>query len=257
MSDLMVFAVPTGGQLRTLTDEHGKPWVLAGDACAALDIVNIGNALARLDDDEKSSIRIADGTPGNPNKAIVNEPGLYSLIFQSRKPEAKAFKRWITHEVLPAIIKTGRYDVAMRAPQTYAEALRELAASVEAKEQAQAALEAARPMVDAWQTFLDSGGDHSVDEVAKMLARADIKTGRDRLYSTLHAWGWIYRYELPEGEGVGPWKAKQSQVDCGRLAMLPRQFRNRKTGGMQDAAPQVRVTPKGAEEIRRRLAPAP
>ena len=87
----------------------GDPWFITKDACAILGIGNVGQAVLKLDDDEKSSITINDGTPGNPNKAIISESGLYSLILRSRKPEAKTFKRWITHEVIPSIRKTGSY----------------------------------------------------------------------------------------------------------------------------------------------------
>ena len=75
-----------------------------------MDVVNSRDAVARLDADEKNTVVLTDGTPGNPQKTIVNEPGLYTLILGSRKPEAKAFKRWITHEVLSSIRKTGIYS---------------------------------------------------------------------------------------------------------------------------------------------------
>lgn len=100
-----------GAQVRTVLVD-GDPWWVANDVCAVIGIVNVGNALARLDEDEKGSIRLTDGTPGNPNRAIVNEPGLYSLLLRSDKPQARAFKRWITHEVIPAIRRTGRYEVS-------------------------------------------------------------------------------------------------------------------------------------------------
>ncbi|WP_432124073.1 BRO family protein [Streptomyces sp. C10-9-1] len=106
---IVPFSFPDTGQaVRTLMVE-GEPWFVAADVCAVLDIANVGNALARLDEDERGSIRLADGTPGNPNRAVVNEPGLYSLVLRSDKPEARAFKRWITHEVLPAIRRAGQY----------------------------------------------------------------------------------------------------------------------------------------------------
>lgn len=108
MSDLQAFSFE-GAEIRT-TLIGGEPWWIAHDVCSVLGIVNVGNALARLDEDEKSSIRLPDGTRGNPNRSIVNEPGLYSLLLRSDKPEAKAFKRWITHEVLPQIRKTGRFE---------------------------------------------------------------------------------------------------------------------------------------------------
>lgn len=87
-----------------------EPWFVAADVCAALEISNVGNAVGRLDDDEKGSIHSMDASSGgNPNQTIVNEPGLYSLIMGSRKPNARVFKRWITHEVIPSIRKTGSY----------------------------------------------------------------------------------------------------------------------------------------------------
>ena len=105
-----------GAEIRTLLRD-GEPWWVAGDVCAALDIANIGSVLARLDDDEKDSIRLADGKRGNPNRAVINEAGLYTLIIRSDRPEAKTFKRWVTHEVLPAIRKTGQYVAPVSQPR--------------------------------------------------------------------------------------------------------------------------------------------
>lgn len=86
-------------------------WV-AKDVCNVLGIGNPREAISRLDDDERNTVGITDGTSpmgGNPNVNIINEPGLYSLIIRSNKPKAKKFKHWITHNVLPAIRKTGGY----------------------------------------------------------------------------------------------------------------------------------------------------
>ncbi len=87
----------------------GEPWFVAADVCRILKIANPSDALSRLDDDEKNTLVLTDGIPGNPGKRVVNEPGLYTLILGSRKPEAKAFKRWVTHEVIPAIRRNGMY----------------------------------------------------------------------------------------------------------------------------------------------------
>ena len=88
-------------------DGDGNIWFVAKEVC---DILGIDpTAVRRLDDDEKNTLRLTHGTAGNPNKIIINEAGLYNLVMNSRKPGAKKFKRWITHEVLPAIRKTGRY----------------------------------------------------------------------------------------------------------------------------------------------------
>jgi prophage antirepressor-like protein len=97
-------------QVRAFLDEHGEPWFVAADVCACLGIGNSRDALSRLDEDEKG-VGSTD-TPGGPQVvATVNEPGLFNLVLSSRKPEARAFKRWITHEVLPSIRRTGSYTV--------------------------------------------------------------------------------------------------------------------------------------------------
>lgn len=83
-------------------------WFVAADVCRALEISNSRDAVARLDDDEKG-VGSADTLGGKQGMQIINEPGLYTLVLGSRKPEAKTFKRWVTHEVLPAIRKTGSY----------------------------------------------------------------------------------------------------------------------------------------------------
>ena len=95
-------------EVRVIQDDNGKPWWVASDVCEVLGLSNTTEALKGLDEDEKSTLRISEG---GPERNIINEPGLYSLIIRSNKPEAKKFKRWITHEVLPAIRKTGKYEI--------------------------------------------------------------------------------------------------------------------------------------------------
>lgn len=115
MNDVKIFENPEFGRVRT-TVIGGEPWFVAADVCRALDIGNPSDALNRLDDDERTLVSIEGASNGKPVNG-VNEPGLYSLVLGSRKPEAKAFKRWITHDVIPAIRKTGGYQV----PQSPAE----------------------------------------------------------------------------------------------------------------------------------------
>jgi hypothetical protein len=95
-----------GNSLSTITDEQGEVWFIAKEVCAVLEIQNVTQAVANLDEDERSMFKI--GRQGNVN--IINESGLYSLTLNSRKPEAKSFKKWVTSEVLPAIRKTGKYE---------------------------------------------------------------------------------------------------------------------------------------------------
>ncbi|MBQ6378906.1 MAG: Bro-N domain-containing protein, partial [Prevotella sp.] len=92
----------------------GEPWFVAKDVCDALGIENNRNATARLEDDEKGT-SIVRTPSGEQTMTTVNESGLYNLIFQSRKPEAKNFRKWVTSEVLPSIRKTGRYEVGQSA----------------------------------------------------------------------------------------------------------------------------------------------
>lgn len=108
MNELRVFENSDFGQVRTI-EQNGEPWFVAADVCRALEIGNPSDAMRRLDEDEKALVSIEGMSRGNDQTNIVNEPGLYSLVLGSRKPEAKAFKRWITHEVIPAIRKTGGY----------------------------------------------------------------------------------------------------------------------------------------------------
>lgn len=115
-SNLTTFTFPledkTSGywpKVRVVADDKGEPWFVAKDVCDVLDISNVSSALSYLDADERNTLRIAEGNRGNPNYAVINESGVYSLAFNSRKPEAKRFKKWVTSEVLPAIRKTGGY----------------------------------------------------------------------------------------------------------------------------------------------------
>lgn len=100
-------------QVRTVVID-GEPYFVAKDVCAILDISNHNDAMSRLDEDEKGRSVIPTQF-GNKETNLVNESGLYHLIFQSRKPEAKAFRKWVTSEVLPSLRKTGRYEMTSKA----------------------------------------------------------------------------------------------------------------------------------------------
>lgn len=99
-----------GREIRVVKDDQGDPWFVAADVCAVLQLPETHKAVSRLDDDEKDRNSIP--TPGgSQSMTVVSESGLYNLVLGSRKAEAKRFKRWVTHEVLPAIRKTGSYAV--------------------------------------------------------------------------------------------------------------------------------------------------
>lgn len=123
MNDLQIF-IYSGAQLRTIQQPDGLWWVLR-DVCEVLGLSTPAKVAERLDDDEKGVSLIH--TPGGKQEmTIINEPGLYSVILRSDKPEAKAFKRWVVHEVLPSIRKTGSYGMNTEALQELAEINRQL-----------------------------------------------------------------------------------------------------------------------------------
>ena len=107
MNEIQIFEHEAFGQIRVI-DLDGEPWFVAVDVCSALELEDTGRATSRLDEDELTRIKIVSGGQ-NREMLAVNEPGLYSLVLGSRKPEAKAFKRWVTHEVLPSIRQNGYY----------------------------------------------------------------------------------------------------------------------------------------------------
>ena len=109
MNKLQVFTNEQFGEVRTIA-KNGETWFAAVDVCRALDITNNRESIKRLDDDDKR-ISSTDTPGGKQALSFINEPGLYTLVLGSRKPEAKAFKRWITHEVIPSIRKTGGYGL--------------------------------------------------------------------------------------------------------------------------------------------------
>lgn len=100
-----------GNQVRAIADSDGEFWFVASDVCSSLDLSNVSQALSRLDTDEKDDIILNDAIGRPQSTAIISESGLYSLALSSRKEEAKAFKRWITHDVLPQLRKTGSYSI--------------------------------------------------------------------------------------------------------------------------------------------------
>lgn len=170
MNELMHFAFHH--QNVRVVSLGGEPWFVASDICDVLEITNPSQSLKRLDEDEYTLISIEGASNGLPVNA-VNESGLYALVLGSRKPEAKAFKRWITHEVIPAIRKTGSYALkpqpAYRLPQNYLEALEALvdAEKVKIAQAEQLALQ--EPKVALYDVAMQAVNSQPVGTVAKVL----------------------------------------------------------------------------------------
>jgi len=240
-SRLIQFEFPaTGARVRSFL-EAGEPWFLAADVCAVLDLFQ-GRALSRLDEDEKG-VRPTHTPGGQQLVTYVNEPGLYALVLGSRKPAAKAFKRWITHEVLPEIRRTGSYSSPrFEIPRTLPEALRAYAAEVEAHEVTRAALEEAAPAADAWHVLASADADYSVREAAYILNRDPaIDTGQNRLFAELR------RLKIVDSRDR-PYISHSRHV---RLRI--RSYTNPATGEEMPAKSQVRVTADGLAYLHRKL----
>lgn len=183
-----------GAALRTLTDENGEPWFVAKDVCDILGHSNVSMALDRLDDDERSKFNL--GRQGETN--IVNEAGLYSLVLGSRKPEAHEFKRWVTHEVLPQIRKTGGYIPTTDADDDMtilAKAVMIGQRTMEEQKRRIAAQESHIKELEPKARFADavaaSDGTCLIGELAKMLRQNGLSIGQNRLFEILRQDGYL------------------------------------------------------------------
>lgn len=129
MNELQLFNFENN-QVRTLLI-NDEPWFVGKDAAQILGYSNPRDALSKhVDEEDKNSVAIRDGNKGNPNQTVINESGVYALVFGSKLPSAKRFKHWVTSEVLPTLRKTGGYTM----PKTYLEALKAFTAEVEKNE---------------------------------------------------------------------------------------------------------------------------
>jgi prophage antirepressor-like protein len=226
----------------------GEPWFVLADVCRVLEVGNTGDALARLDSDEKDYIDIVDGTPGTPRRAIINESGLYSLILTSRKPEAKRFKKWITSEVIPSIRKTGSYGVPqinVRDPsQLHQIAIQLIEVNRELEGRAitaEAQVGALKPKAEALDRIATADGSLCVTDAAKALQMPP-----SALFKHLRTNGWIYK-RAGASHDVG----YQDKVAAGYIEHKVTTVI--RPDGTEKISEQVRITPKGLTKLARDL----
>lgn len=193
MNEIKIFENPNFGKVRTVT-QNNEPWFVAADVCRALEIT--AEQTRRLDEDEKGLRSIQ--TPGGMQEmTIVNEPGLYSLVLGSRKPEAKTFKRWITHEVIPDIRKHGMYATSETVEAMLGDPDTMIAVLTEYKrERAERIRLAEKVEKDAHKVlFADSvtASDTTIliGELAKLLKQNGYESGQNRLFETLREEGYL------------------------------------------------------------------
>lgn len=198
MTDIQIFKNEQFGEVRTVAKD-GEPWFVAADVCKALEIGNPTDAIRRLDTDERTLVSIEGASNGLPVNA-VSEAGLYTLVLGSRKPEAKAFKRWITHEVIPTIRRHGAYatettiESIIADPESGIKLLQALKAEQERRREAEAIAEAQRPKALFADAVAASDNSILVGELAKILRQNGVETGQNRLFRWMRDNGYIMRY---------------------------------------------------------------
>lgn len=190
MNDMKIFENPEFGRVRTVSVDN-EPWFFAKDVCDALSVAT-NHVRESLDEDEVSNLRSTEIAPEFGGKAplIVSEAGLYSLILKSRKPEAKAFKRWITHEVIPAIRKTGGYHVPQSPEEQMAQGL--LAAQKLLAEKDKR-IEEMRPKEIFADAVSVSKTDILIGDLAKLIKQNRHDIGQKRLFSWLREKGYLIK----------------------------------------------------------------
>lgn len=197
MNDLKIFENPAFGQVRTL-EREGEPWFVGKDVAQALGYSNTRDALDRhVDDEDKNTVVNPDGNRGNPNMIIINESGLYSLVLSSKLPTAKAFKRWITSEVIPSIRKHGAYimpdtlEQMIADPDTTIRLLTTLKEERQERVRLEAEAKANRPKVLFADAVATAHTSILIGELAKLLKQNGVDMGQNRLFDWMRKHGYL------------------------------------------------------------------
>lgn len=220
---IQVFESADFGAIRTLT-ENGEPWFAATDIAKALGYGHTPHMTRRLDLDEKG-VRSVDTPGGKQSLTVINEAGLYSAVLGSKLPEAKAFKRWVTHEVLPAIRRDGGYmaakpdetpeEIMARALRIADETMRRQKERIEGLAAANAEM---RPKALFADAVAASDGTCLVGELAKMIAQNGVDIGQNRLFAWMREKGYLGKsgcnYNRPTQRSIemGILKVKETAV---------------------------------------------
>ena len=201
MQEIIKFENESFGAIRVTQDDGGEPWFVAKDVCDALGIAtnHLREEGRGLDEDEVLSLPNWEGKGSAP--LIVSEPGFYKLVMRSRKPEAKAFQRWVTHEVLPSIRKRGGYMASVKdetPEETMARAFILAKETIERKNREIAEMKPKALFADAVST---SDKCMLVGELAKVLRQNGVQMGQKRLFAWLRDNGYLMKrgssYNLP------------------------------------------------------------
>lgn len=203
MNEIQMFQHPEFGAVRTMTIDN-EPWFVGKDVAEVLGYSNTRDALAKhVDEEDKATVAIHDGSQ-NRNVTVINESGLYSLILSSKLPTAKAFKRWVTNEVLPAIRKHGAYmtpsalEQAINNPDFAIGLLNALKEEQEARQALETKVQVQETRIEEMrpkEIFADAVADDKdcilVGDLAKLLKQNGIDIGQKRLFEWMHKNGYL------------------------------------------------------------------
>ena len=235
-----------GESLRALTNMAGGPWFVLKDCMSILDLGNPTETVKMFDDDEFSTTEVIDSIGRRQQAYIISEPGLYRLVMRSRKPEAKEFQRWVTHEVLPSIRKHGAYmtqqtlDKALTSPDF----LIQLATKLKEEQEKVKELE---PKAQALDDFTNVEDRLLVRDAAKVLSNAGTPIKEKQLREWMADHNWIFK-------SGGSWRATAEHCAAGHLVMVMSQKHGVKDDGTEFAfPPTVRITRKGLALLHKRL----
>ena len=194
MNELQIFENEEFGKVRTLVKD-GEPWFVASDVCECLGLANPTVSVNRLDYDERAKFNL--GRQGWVN--IVNEYGLYNLVLGSRKPEAKNFKRWVTHEILPAIRKHGGYltpdkvEEILTDPDSIIRLATQLKEERAKREAAEKVIEEQRPKALFADAVSASKTSILIGALAKLIRQNGVDVGQKRLFEWLRKEGYLIK----------------------------------------------------------------
>lgn len=240
--------------LRVLTDENGEPWFVAKDICDVLNYTNASKAISDHVDPEDKLNNESLSSLGQRGGWLVNESGLYSLVLSSKLPTAKEFKRWVTHEVLPSIRKTGGYvpateadsdeDILAKAVLIAQKTIDLKNRQLQAKDMQIMELE---PKAQALDTFTNVEDRLLVRDAAKILSNSGTPITEKQLREWMANNDWIYKAN-------GSWHATARHCTAGHLVMVMSTKHGTKADGTTFAfPPTVRITRKGLTLLHTRL----
>lgn len=232
MNEIQIFKSPEFGQVRTV-EVSGTPYFVGKDVAEALGYSNVRDAIAKHVDDEDKGVAKCDTLGGKQNLTVINESGVYALVFGSKLPNAKKFKHWVTSEILPTIRKHGAYMTAQTLEQalTSPDFLIKLATQLKTEQEKNKELEStvkkqgelmerARPLVCFANSVKTANTSILIGELAKILKQNGVNIGQNRLFAWLRENGYLVSrkgsdYNMPTQKSMelGLFEIKETTIN--------------------------------------------